>query len=120
MTVPGELIIPLRQFWHLEATPILLCDQLGCFNISRGSIPLPHMTTGCDLVLIHMKSQDFTFREFLLPLISNTPMLEIAKRPIGIHDRVYCKTDGCDHFFEHFGHPLLGWVLILLLAPLSI
>jgi len=70
---------PPSQLWCLEATEILLRDRLGCFDILRSSIPFPHMTMGYDLVLIHMKSRDFTFQEFLLPLISKILMLEITK-----------------------------------------
>jgi hypothetical protein len=88
MNAPGKLITPLSQLRHLKAMQILICNHLRHSDILCGSIPLSHVTTGYDLALNHMKYQDFAFREFLLPLISNTLMLEITKQPIGINGQI--------------------------------
>ena len=105
MNVPSELIIPLSQFWCLDAAQIFLCDQLGCSDILCGSIPLPHMTTGFDLMLIHMKPQDFKFWELSLPLITKIAMLAPAKWPIWINRWIFLEYDDQDHFLEQLQSP---------------
>jgi len=61
---------------------------------------MPHMNVVFDLMLIHMKYQDFSFREFSLPMIPNILMLKIKKQSTWINSQTFLGIDDHDHFLK--------------------
>jgi hypothetical protein len=100
MNVPGELTTPSSQFRHLETMQILLCDQLGASGFCAAFFMPPMRPRAMTSCLSHMKFQDFTFREFSLPLISNIPMLVSRNDPSQINGWIFLESDSHDHLLE--------------------
>jgi hypothetical protein len=68
MNVPGELIIPLSQFWHLEAMQILLFDQIRRIDPLHSFFSSLHTTVGLDLSLIPYEISGFHISGVFTPL----------------------------------------------------
>jgi hypothetical protein len=61
----------------------------------------PYVTSGHEFVLIPYEIFRIScFEEFSLPLISNIPMLKIAKMPVWINGQIFFESDGHDHLLE--------------------
>jgi hypothetical protein len=58
------------------------------------------VTAGHDLMLIHLKSQDFSFWEFSLLFISKISMLAPTKWASWINGWICLEFDDQDHFLE--------------------
>jgi len=74
--------------------------KLSALVLCETPFPLPYAIAGHDLMLIHIKTQYFIFREISLLLISKISMLAPAKWPILINGWIFLEFDGHEHLLE--------------------